>query len=547
MINELSLQIFSSGTSPIKDAASDLERISNISYSTGYPGGLYLNSSMDVPRDIVKGWLIKGAQRLRILNGVAVVFEGQIANLDRALSVDRQMIQILGVGYWGSLLSSRRLSRYYADLRTSANVWRELSGADFVVEFVNIARYDEDQDNNMLRIIPQAGVAWGAADRIRLQYRAPVGESIRRIDFDYDFSEGAQVWTTKLQENGGDETTYWSQTSTASATGQNIEPADSPNAIDFFLTSTNAQTTPNNQSVYAELANIVVYATMNHIPAGGKDTVDLTEIVKDIRGELSELSTDEDLIASNTLGLIPFVAHRFPTMADILSRASAYGDASANRWATGIRGSHLASDALPKIFSEQYPDLTAGFDYTARIDEPNMVPPFNITEGYIGSDENRVWNWIIVEYTDEQGFTQFVTPDDDATLKDATSITDFGQRDFRLPIGHSTQTVAVNVGKRFLATHKDAAWSIKGPISIKNYIRGPQGQRIPAAEIRSGMRLKIESFLKDPATGADELIFLITRTDYNDTDQVCRMTVGIPNSLDVYLAQRELVDERLLG
>jgi len=303
------------------------------------------------------------------------------------------------------------------------------------------------------------------------------------------------------------------------------------------------------EGVLSEVKKIVVYAAMNHIPASGLDTVNLTEITKDIRAELPEiLSADESLIESNTLSLVPFIADRFPTMADILSRASKYGDASANRWAVGIRGSHLSNDGLPIIFCEQFPDLTTGvFEYAVRVDEGNLVPPFDISEGYIGSDENRVWNWIIVEYADQQGFTTFITPTDDAGLTDVDSVKAYGQRDFRLSIGHSTATVAATVGERFLAAHKDPPWSLNGPIAIKDYIRGNKGQRIPASEIESGQRLKIENFLSDPATGTLDLIFLVTGTSYNDNDRTNRLTVGVPNTLDVYLAQRELVDEQLLG
>ncbi|KKN73404.1 hypothetical protein LCGC14_0401070 [marine sediment metagenome] len=544
--NDLRVEIFTSGTTAVVDAADDFRRFQNMQFSTGYPGGLYLAAKMAVSRDIVKAWLLKGAQRLRILNGHQVVFEGQIESLERALLSDTQEILIYAVGYWGSLLASRRLRRLYADERTSADVWQERSGVDEVVETINIDRFDFENGTNQIKLLPQAGVNWGSADRIRIRYKAPAGETIHRMEFDCQFSEGSQVWTTKLQDVDDTEATLYSRTATGTDVNQSVEPAVGSTIIDMFLTSTNAQTSPANMDVFVDYRNIIVYAAKNHTPSSGKGTVDLTEITKDIRAEFSELSADEDLIASNTLALKPFIAPRYPTVADILSRASVYGDASQNRWATGIRGSHLASDALPLLFAEQYPALT-GFDYAVRVDEPNLVPPFNITEGYIGSDENRVWNFIIVEFSDERGFSDWVTPDDDANLKDQTSIDDFGQRDYRLTIGHATQAVAVNAGRRFLTAHKDAAWSLRGPIAVQDFVRGAGGQQIPASEIQAGRRLKIENFLQDPATGADELIFLITKTDYVDDERVCNMTVGVPNSLDVYLAQRELVDERLLG
>ncbi|MGH9158194.1 MAG: hypothetical protein ACRD1K_20690 [Acidimicrobiales bacterium] len=530
----------------IIDVQDELARAGGIEFSTGYPGGLYLDASMEIAREIVKSWLLRGGQRLRILNGQNVVYEGLIANLDRALQAARQHIEINATGHWGALLGSRRMRRLYADFRTSPDVWVERSGEDYVTDFVNIERYDDVNKVNRVAILPQNGIAWGAADRIRVRYEAPPGEAIARMEFDCEFSEGGQVWTTKLQDVDNAEATLYSRTTTGIDLNQSVEPAAGSRRIDMFLTSTNAQTTPGDQSVYASYKKIKVYAAKNHIPAGGKGTVDLTEIARDIRAEYPELSTDESLIASNTFSLKPFVGDRFVTAADILSRAASYGDASFNRWAVGIRGSHLAPDEKPILFVEAFPALSS-FEYALRIDEPNLVPPFNIAEGYIGSDENRIWNFIVVEYADEQGFAQFLTPLDDANLKDQTSIDKYGQRDYRLSIGHGGITVAANAGRRFLAAHKDPPWSLKGPIAVKEFIRGSQSQRIPASEIQAGKRIQIENFLIDPATGSSDLIFLVTGTRYSDDDQVCQMTVGVPNSLDVYLAQRELIDEQLLG
>jgi hypothetical protein len=541
---DLTVEIFETGTTRIQDAASDLKKIENVVVSTGYPGGLYLGATMDVPRDIVKGWLIKGAQRMRVLNGIKVVWEGQITNLERALTSDTEKIQIVGTGYWGSLLSSRRLARLYADQRTSADVWIDRSGNDWHVNQTTYRRYDDLNSENLLRVMPNNGVAWGANDRTRLDFIAPAGEDIRRMDFDAQLDEQGQNWSIRVR-HGVSETALYTRSTDGTDSNQNVEPAQPCPNLRFHLTANAGQTVA--EGVFGELRNITVYATMNHSPAS-LATVNLTEIAKDIRAEYSDLSTDEQLIDDNTLALKPFVAARYPTVADVLSRASSYGDSSQNRWATGVRGSHEANDNLPILFAEQYPDLTTGAaEYLVSIDEPNMVPPFNINEGYIGSDENRVWNFIIVEFSDERGFTSFHTPTDDVLLKDDDSITDFGQRDFKLSIGHATPTTALTAGRRFLKAHKDPVWSMKGPIAIKGYVRGDKGQRIPAAEIQAGNRLKIENFLRDPTINAVELVFLVTKTTYVDEENVCNLTVGVPNSLDVYLAQRELVDERLLG
>lgn len=541
VVNDLRVSVFSSGTTPVNDPAGELRLIENIRYSTIYPGGLYLNASMFVPRDIARSWLIKGAQRLVVRNGLTPVFEGKTGDLDRALQRDTEGIKIKALGYWGAYLGSRRLRKLYADARTNEAAWRDMTGTDVIAETVNITRFDQENDNNQLKLMPQSSQDWGAADRIRLRYTAPTGEEIRRMDFDYDFSEGAQVWTSKIRDvdNASDEFTI---SATGSATGQNIEPASGCTTLDFYLTSTNAQTTPDDQSIYMELSNIVVYATMNHAPAS-LATVDLTEIAKDIRAELTDLSADEFEIDSNTLSLVPFIADRFPTAAEILIRAASYGDSSQNRWAAGVLASELSTDDKPLLFVEQYPVLT-DYDYAVRVDEATLEPPFDISEGYIGSDENNVWNWIVVRYFDEQGFTQYVTPDDDANLKDTDSITDWGQRDYLLRIRHGDAAAATNFGRRFLAAHKDPVWHMTRPIKVKGSIRAKNGNLIPASEIRAGKRIRVENFLRDPALGTDDLIFLITKTTYDDRKEVNTLWTGRPNSMDVIWAQQALELER---
>ncbi len=544
------MQIFSgdpSFDSFVVDAGDDFRHFENLKFKTGYSGGLHLDASMRVPRPIVASWLVKGAQRLTIVNGNVVVYEGKIASLDRALSTGKQSVLINVTGYWGALLASRRLGRLWADQRTDAASWINATPRDVHVDQTTYSRYDADAGIPLLRATPQSGVTWGALDRTTLAYFAPPGEEIRRVDFTGQLDEAGQDWRIRIRDRTNNQDLY-TRTATGTDSAQNVEPIAGCLRIDFHLTNIGGSTIPSSGAgVFGELRDLIVYATMNHTPSGGKDVVDLTEIAKDIRAELTDLSTDESLIDSNTLSLVPFIAPRWPTMADILSRASQYGDASANRWAVGVRGSHLATDSRPILFAEQYPSLTdGGFEYAIRLDDENLVPTFDIASGFIGSDENRVWNYIIVEYADERGFAQFLTPIDDATLKDDDSITRYGQRDFRISIGHATTPLAANVGTRFLAVHKDPPWNLNGPISIKNFVRGPKGQHIPTSEITSGRRLKIENFLLDPNTSTQDLIFLITGTSYTDDDQVNRLTVGVPNTLDVYLAQREIVDEQLL-
>jgi hypothetical protein len=153
---------------------------------------------------------------------------------------------------------------------------------------------------------------------------------------------------------------------------------------------------------------------------------------------------------------------------------------------------------------------------------------------------SEVYNWIYVSYRDDKNDRDItLTPDDDATLKDQTSIDDNGRRDYPLDAGSATTTTAKNIAKRFLAQHKDMHYYVSGPINKRGSIRGKSGQPIPVSQIRAGKRVKVENFLQDlSGTG---LTFLISQTSYSDADEACSISCGLPgDNAAVTLAQLEL-------
>ena len=366
--NKLAVEVYSSGTTLVDDLT-DLSRVEDLRYSTGYPGGLYLSASMFVPREVARSWLIKGAQRLVIRNGFTPVFEGQIGDLDRALQRNTEGIKIKVVGYWGSILMTRRWRKRWADIRINEEYWAKVVGTSSVADFLNISRGDND-----VRMVPQAGVDWTNGDAVSLRYEMPTGQIVKRAKFTFDFKEGAQAWKVAfVSDPDGSPTEEW--VVSADSTGsQDFTLGDQSLAVEIILTSLATQTVPADNSVYAEITNLTVYSETG--------AIDLTEIAKDVRAEFTDLSSDETEIDSNTLSLVPFIADRFPTAADILIEAASYGDSSQNRWAVGVLASEFTSDNKPLLFVEQYPVLT-DYDYAVRLDEETLVPPFDLSEGYI--------------------------------------------------------------------------------------------------------------------------------------------------------------------
>jgi hypothetical protein len=135
-----------------------------------------------------------------------------------------------------------------------------------------------------------------------------------------------------------------------------------------------------------------------------------------------------------------------------------------------------------------------------------------------------VYNWIVVEYRDDQGKTIYLTPDDDATLKDTTSISAYGQRDYLLNIETANGTIALDAGQAFLADRKDIKYRMSSPIAVVKSIRTKNGGTVPASQIRAGKRIRIENFLQDlSGTG---LTFLISETDYDADGETCSVTAG---------------------
>jgi hypothetical protein len=199
---------------------------------------------------------------------------------------------------------------------------------------------------------------------------------------------------------------------------------------------------------------------------------------------------------------------------------AAFGDDDLDSWASGLYHSETVAspDGKPVLFVEEQPVLT-DYDYIISYGDENVGAPLSIDQNF-----DSISNWIVVEYQDENGWTQYYTPDDDATLKDTTSISDYGQRDKVLQIGDATSTMALAYGKRYLKKYKDPQWKVNTPIQIVGYIKKKDGSLLPSSQIVAGKRLRIMNYLSDlSGTG---LTLLITRTNYNDDNEICSLSFG---------------------
>lgn len=516
MNNNLAIEIWN-GNTRIDNLSLDVTRAQDITFSTQYPGGLFGTCDFFIPRSIVATCALSGANMVVVRNNRSIVFQGYIANLPIQLEEALQGRAIHAVGAWAAILMTRRWRKPFADTRLDDATWLWQTN---IATWTGVEKCSLDR-NNRLRFTPKRE-AWINNDWVAVVYIAPVGETVKRITFNYDLQKAAQSWMLGLW-NVGTSASVWSVA--VSGTGTVDHTLATPNQeILFYFKATASQTPASDGTIYGEVSNLVVYTETG--------AINLSTIATKVAAKDSRLSTDTSLIAASALSLVPFITDGmsgYATLADILDKAAKYGDSSYNSWAVGVREGDLSGDGKPILFAEIYPALT-GYDYAVRVEEPTFTPPFEVWQ-----DFDDLWNYIFVLYQDANGRTAYLTPTDDAGLTDATSVAAYGQRDYLLQVNTTSSTVAANAGKRFLAAKKDPTWRVNGNITIKGSIRTSTGNSIPACQIRAGKRIKIENWLNDlSGTG---LTFLITGTTYMDADQTCQISVGQADPLDVLLAQ----------
>lgn len=328
-----------------------------------------------------------------------------------------------------------------------------------------------------------------------------------------------QAWTLRLRDRTGS-SNIWSVS--ASGTGSQDTTLGTPRQELYleFLSAAVNQDGEANGTVYGEVSDVVVYSETG--------SINLTEIAKDIVGQTTDLNSSTSFVDSNTFSLVPFVTDGHETMAEILERALAYGDASFNEWIAYLDNSELVAspNGKPVLVVKERPSLT-DYEYVISVNDKNLLPPFQLAR-----DLDRVFNWIVVSYRDEENSRDIVIgPDDDSNLKDDDSISIYGKRVYEIPIKTADSTTATNVGRKFLAANKDPQWYVSGPLTVQSYIKGSDGNEIPASGIRAGNRVKIEDFVDE------DLIFLISQTTYTDQGETCAISTGTPDDLAIFLSR----------
>jgi len=506
--NALTIEAYSSGTTQIHDLPGGLAQPNGLAFQTIYPGGIYATASFYVARNVFNHWLVKGARRVVIRNGRAIVYEGYIANLQRSLEETAQGIMIRCIGAWGKIMMGWRWRKRWADQRVSDDIWQWDTTAT-AAEKADIDR------SNRLRITPK-NVLWTSGQIALVTYAMPTGELVQKIAYDYN-QAGANMKISFYDATNGEQIIV---SGGGSGTAQTYSPATAVNSIQFRLTATGTHTPASDGTVYGQISNIMIYS---------RDATPITveKVAADIVTEVTDMNSDTSFIdtPASALTIEPFMADDYETVAEILDAAVASGDGANNRWACGLHHSERATtpDGKPVLLLEQYPD-TDDYDYVVSVDEPNVVGGINISQ-----DVDAIANWVVVSYVDENGWLLFRSPDDNASLKDQTSIDEYGIRAVTLHIGDGTGDLADSTGIRYLATYKDPQWRLIGSLTLQSYIRKKSGDIEPASQVHAGKRIKVENFKED--LSGSGLTFVITQTDYRDDDQSVSIGTGVPTGI----------------
>lgn len=487
-------------------------------FTTFFPGGLYGTAGLFIPREATRAFHWRGGDRLVIRSGQMVVWEGEITRIGYVIGSEAQQgLKIEAVGYWGALLARRSINKVWADTRIDTAVWRvdaTLSGAEL----------GGDDRKARIRITPKAE-DWSSGDVYGIEYTMPTGQTVKRVTLDYDLDEGGQAWELRLRDTAG-AADIWSVSSTG--TGSRDDTLGTPRqSLQLQLVAGANQTAKADGTYYGEVTSVVVY--------GETGSINLTEIAKDIIGLVSELSSDETYIGSNGLSLVPFMTAGFESAANVLARAASFGDSSYNPWYAAVLDSEQAasSDGSPVLKVAQYPALT-DYDYVVRVDDPNVAAPVDIDW-----DFDAIRNWVTVVYRDQENDRDItVSPDDDANLKDTDSIALYGERHLEQSLRAEVSTLAgaKNLARRYLDENRLPRISASGPIKVTGRIRTKNGSDVPVEQVTAGKRIRIEQFVNDVIFD-NGLTFIITQTEYNPETRTCSITTGLPDALDVYLAQ----------
>lgn len=546
--NAINVVVYGLGSSdPINDFRLDMANISGLRFSTGYPGGIYLDCEFFVQRDLVDFWQSLVGCRLHVFNNaITPVWEGKILNLDYVTDDNIQGIRVTCVGMWAWIAMRRMWKKQWCDTSTNEDAWaRDETYAE---------QFDFSRQQNGIRMVCKHGDFTNPTNS-HIYYEAPTGQVLKRVTYDYNFAEavGSTFKAALFEDTGSGYTVIAASEVASTATGtMDITLSANCTKVKLQLYPVSVTSTiADNDWTYVEFKKIAVYTETG--------TIDLAEVAKDARAYMTDVNTSDAFITSmgglsRSLVGTPSSTYgdtNYPSnfgsegsplaIADLLYRAASYGDSNNDTWAVGFLDSLNATsyDGKPLMYVEKVPELD-DYEYEINLADIMLMPTITIQQ----SAEN-LSNYVYVTYKDPVDGNRILTPDDDAGLKDDTSIAIYGRQDNNLSIGNANEDLAKANGKRYLKRYKNPRWVLSDPIKLIDRVRTKAGYYVPASHVQAGERVLV--YQDNFGFGGQELtgglpgeIFLISSTEFDTDSNSIVLTAGPPPDLiwPVYVTPR---------
>jgi len=533
-MNELKVAVYE-GYTNTRRSIDLLENATVIGYSTMFPAGLYAAADIIIPTPGSNSVFWLGGDRVVIRNGQEIVWEGALARAEFAIYQGADAIRLDCVGYWGWLLGNRKIDRRWDDNRMSQEVWKvDTSATATAIDDAVMKRHDSFTSAE-LHI--ETGTENWAADAIAaFEYQMPYGETIGRVSGSAEMTEGAPQndWEWRIRNRAAG--TYFVRIqATQASTAFDADESGAANRSTFLeFMAVDNYVAAKGSHFHGEATSLHVY----RYTAAAMPAVQINAICTDCQASLSEInaSTKHIGIPGDPLVISPFFTKGRETWANVLNRAARYGDGVFGEWYIRLIDSEKSEtpNGKPVIECAAYPVLTA-YDIMIDISDRRDV----MAQSY-----DKIANWITVTYKTADGESQYtVTPDEQSTLKNLSSIATYGTREFNFDAGAiANAATALVIGRKILAARKNPQWTINGQLEVVGEAEAAGGNAIPASSIKAGMRVRIKGFV-DVVSPLDSsgaaLTFIISATDYDAESDTCRISVGEPDDLAVFMAQTE--------
>jgi hypothetical protein len=541
--NQITATIYTSGVTVNTSAYIILDDIQDVRFATGYPGGMCLDASFYVPRDIQLLFPMAGGERVVFRNGTVLVYEGYVSAFERRITPDGMGTAVTLMGAWGWHMMSRRWYKIWADARVDETAWKWVagySGGDKV-------RYEIERTNRLALGCKQSTEYLADTVIGAVEYVAKDGETIKRITYDYEILDSGATPDFQFSVYRSDPSPAEVATSVqTSGTGAFDYTFVTPcNKVELRLTPITASvpfTTGSGDYWWAIITKLCVYTEVN-------DPFYIYDLGQDLIGHLTVLNSSTQYcngtVIDTSLKLLgqpssaygdseypnSFGAFGFETCADILAMGARYGRGSTydyGRIGYGLYPSSFTdeSDGKPALFVEAYPDTSTAYDYLIGLDDLNLQAPFSVAQDFAS-----VRNYVIVHYIDNEGAERYYTPNDNAALKDTASIALYGQREAIMDVGYADTGTAVEAGVRHLNYYKDPKYILTGPIRVFDYLEDQYGAHVPVSQVWAGSILRLRNWFSATADANNRLAFVITHVEYDDVSNSASLTAGPPPEL----------------